>query len=263
MEQLQMKVPQGEWNYYRWGSGDTLLIALHGFARNALLFEKLGPEVAQKYTVIALDLPFHGQTSWNGTYDSTDIQYFIAEILQKERHRQFDLMGYSLGGRIALKVLPQMAKQIQKLHLIAPDGLNTSFAWLVNNMPTNAKKRLAKLLDNPKTILQLAGSLHNAKLLDRWTIRYLERQLGSAENRYRLFQTWIALKHFSLQLSTVKKDLSAFAKPIALYWGKNDQVVPFGKIIDQLSTLSNVEVHLLDGGHEIVNQGIGNLLVKT
>ena len=42
MKQLQMKVPQGEWNYYRWGSGETLLVALHGFARNALLFEKLG-----------------------------------------------------------------------------------------------------------------------------------------------------------------------------------------------------------------------------
>jgi pimeloyl-ACP methyl ester carboxylesterase len=263
MEQLQMKVPQGEWNYYRWGSGDTLLIALHGFARNALLFEKLGPEVAKQYTILALDLPFHGQTNWNGTYGLNDIQQFISDILRKEQYSQFELMGYSLGGRIALKVLPQMAEQIQKLHLVAPDGLNTSFAWLVNNMPTNAKKRLAKLVDNPKTILQLAGSLHKAKLLDRWTIRYLERQLGSAENRFRLFQTWIALKDFSLQFSTVKKDVSAFAKPSALYWGKNDQVVPFGKIIDQFSTLPNVELYLLDGGHEIVNQGIGDLLVKT
>ncbi|MCH2083671.1 MAG: alpha/beta hydrolase [Saprospiraceae bacterium] len=263
MKQLQMKVPQGEWNYYRWGSGETLLVALHGFARNALLFEKLGPEVAKQYTMIALDLPFHGQTQWTDLYKPEDIQYFITEVLKNEQHSQFELIGFSLGGRIALKLLPQMAKQIQKLHLIAPDGLNTSFAWLVNSMPTNAKKRLAKLVDPPKSILQLARSLHRANLLDRWTIRYLERQLGSTENRYRLFQTWIALKHFSLQLSTVKKDLSAFAKPIALYWGKNDQVVPFGKIIDQLSVLSNVEIYLLDGGHEIVNQEIGDLLIHT
>ncbi len=64
MESIYLHGPHGRIHTYRFGAGPELLIAIHGFSDRARMFTVLEPALAGKYTVVAIDLPFHGQTEW-------------------------------------------------------------------------------------------------------------------------------------------------------------------------------------------------------
>ncbi len=264
MESFEWKTKDGIWHCHRYGHGPELVIALHGFARKGAQFDRLHLPKGE-YTVIAPDLPYHGQTDYPGTFNQVNllelVQYIVATFFKdSDKPETFHLVGYSLGGRLALKVFPELKDQLQSLHLIAPDGLNTSFAWLVENTPKNWKSWLRQRLERPSNLLLIAQNLQRAGLLNKWTLRYLEKQLGSDFNRARLFNTWQSIGDFSLRPGTLKTALQATAIPTVFYWGERDQVVPHQRILPHLRNLSNVQTHLVQGGHEIVDEKLGKLI---
>ncbi len=101
------------------GSGEKLLICLHGFGESALHFKCLAPALGDTYTIIALDMPLHGKTE-------DDLPALIAQLLEQHGRQRFSLMGYSMGGRLALCVIEKMAAQVDELILLAPDGLKNN-----------------------------------------------------------------------------------------------------------------------------------------
>ena len=51
-------------HYLSMGSGKQILIALHGYGDNAALYKVLLPSLGNRYTIYAIDLPYHGRTRW-------------------------------------------------------------------------------------------------------------------------------------------------------------------------------------------------------
>ncbi|MBL7798722.1 MAG: hypothetical protein JNJ90_19650, partial [Saprospiraceae bacterium] len=66
----------------RFGEGPQLLVALHGFGDRARLFAILEEALSERYTVVAIDLPFHGQTEWpNRTFSKADLLAVVRQIM--------------------------------------------------------------------------------------------------------------------------------------------------------------------------------------
>jgi len=111
--------------------GDATLICFHGYGESKEAFYFLEPHLQGRYGMLCIDLPFHGATIWNeGTDFSVDN---LLEIISMICARHFSsneslcLLGYSMGGRIALSLLPALSQQAKKVVLIAPDGLKLNF----------------------------------------------------------------------------------------------------------------------------------------
>ena len=73
--------------YVRKGSGKTVLI-LHGWADSSKGLAALTNELAQKYDVIAIDLPGFGATqlppqAWGLTDYADFVKHFLEKIVQK------------------------------------------------------------------------------------------------------------------------------------------------------------------------------------
>ena len=69
----------------RFGSGERLLIALHGFGDKAELFAPPAKALGTEYTVIAFDLPFHGETEWRqNVFSKTDLAFILRQIMAAE-----------------------------------------------------------------------------------------------------------------------------------------------------------------------------------
>src|SRR4030095_789056 len=81
----------------------------------------------KNYTLVAVDLPFHGKTEWKEGefFLKKDLKFLIEKILEKECYRRFSLFGYSLGGKIVMAAIPDFASRIDEVILAAPDGVQS------------------------------------------------------------------------------------------------------------------------------------------
>ena len=50
--------------YTRWGTGGKLLFCLHGYGETGAGFAFLETALGDEYTILAIDMPFHGGTDW-------------------------------------------------------------------------------------------------------------------------------------------------------------------------------------------------------
>jgi len=86
------------------GRGHPLML-LHGFTGDTSTMWPLGHEITGIRTVVAVDLPGHGATGVlddHADYRFENTVDALAETTRQLGHDSVDVIGYSMGGRIAL-----------------------------------------------------------------------------------------------------------------------------------------------------------------
>ncbi len=85
------------------GSGPALVL-LHGFTQTGRLFGPFADEMEKDFTLIALDLPGHGDAAAVRTDLVGTAALVRAAVNERLGDEPFALFGYSLGARVALHV---------------------------------------------------------------------------------------------------------------------------------------------------------------
>lgn len=118
----RIALPQLQLAALSWGDESLPpLLALHGWLDNAGSFARLAPLLAERYRVIALDLPGHGHSDHlaPGTsyhyLDYVRVVLAAADALQLDR---YSLLGHSLGAGVAALTTAAMPERIERLLLI-------------------------------------------------------------------------------------------------------------------------------------------------
>lgn len=91
-------------DYDMTGEGDTTLLFVHGWCINKSYWESQMEYFKDKYTVVAMDLPGHGEsdknrTDWTVQNYSKDVMFLIRALSLKN----VVLVGHSMGGNIILE----------------------------------------------------------------------------------------------------------------------------------------------------------------
>ena len=91
------------------GRGDLPVLLIHGNSLSREVFRKqLGGALPGKYRLVALDLPGHGDSSDapnpSRTYTRSGLADAAIEVLGLLGLREVVVVGWSLGGHIALEV---------------------------------------------------------------------------------------------------------------------------------------------------------------
>ena len=241
-------------NYLKFGSGEKLLIALAGYANEADLFLKIAPALLEEFTVVALDLPWHGQTEIKS--DDFDKEDFIA-VLRKiidsfPEMTAVEFMGYSYGGRLSLGVLSEF--NISRLWLIAADGLEARRGY--NFFPVAVRRLLSRLMRQPKWFLKILNFLHKLRIVPKYTHRFMTHHLGNEENKNRLLGTWIFTADF---VSNQKKTLLTLQKkqiPVLIIYGRQDKIIHPENGLKLKENYPLAEVHFIESGHKIFGKNL-------
>lgn len=105
-------------NYTRKGSGHVLVL-IHGFLGSISIFDKIMDPLTDRYDVIAIDLPGHGNS------DIVDVNYSIyryaeeiVDVLVAEKVDKSYWLGHSMGGYIVLAAIEKQYTQIDKAILL-------------------------------------------------------------------------------------------------------------------------------------------------
>src|SRR4029077_2236305 len=87
-----------------WGAGPTLL-CLHGLGGGAPFFSGLGPALADRWRVVAVDLPGSGFDPSHGAFSFDESAASIVEWIRRDGAGRVCLLGHSLGTIVALEVI--------------------------------------------------------------------------------------------------------------------------------------------------------------
>lgn len=117
-------------SYYvdTWGNGYPLIL-LHGFTGNADSWRQFQPYWEEHANVIAIDIIGHGKTDSPDDVKKYDIEAMadaIYQMLKQLNIEKADVLGYSMGGRLALTFALKYKRRVRKLILeSASPGLAT------------------------------------------------------------------------------------------------------------------------------------------
>ncbi|MEO1516052.1 MAG: alpha/beta hydrolase [Bacteroidota bacterium] len=251
-------------HYHRFGTGPRLLFALHGYGDHAGLFDPLLPALHNSHTTYAIDLPFHGKTQWNGPrFLQADIHGILLQLALENGQKRFDLMGYSFGGRIVQSLLWSCGPQVERMFLIAPDGLQTQGMSLATNTPYFLRALLGRLLQRqPDFVVSLIDRLYQWKLISRFVRDFCKLHLRTEKRRNRAMASWLSLHDFQFHPKELKKLLRQLDIPLHLYFGKRDKIVSSSGGEWLAKDLPNAQLHMLEGGHLLVGKELQGLLAQ-
>src|SRR5262249_26891660 len=90
------------------------LVLLHGFTHTGASWAAVIDALGERYRSLAPDIRGHGQASY---LEPVDLEHVISDIAA-QAPGGFTLVGYSMGGRIALHVALELPGRVERLVLI-------------------------------------------------------------------------------------------------------------------------------------------------
>ena len=233
---------QGEVFVRRWpalATAGPTLVLIHGLFGDADAWAGVANTLAEAgHPVLALDLPAHGRTRASGrTVD--EAAAVVSQVLAALAVGPVLLVGHSLGGAVATRVAQSaVAGTVQGLLLIAPAGLGSEInQGFIDGMqhagtPALLRRELAKLAQRlPQFGDALVAEMHR----------------GLRERAVPLADLVAGFARHGVQQVDIRPVLDALPLPVAVLWGRADQVLPW---THALNLPPRVALHLFaDAGH--------------
>jgi pimeloyl-ACP methyl ester carboxylesterase len=249
-----------------YGRGPKVMLAFHGFGRNGTDFTVLEGPLGGLVTIHAFDLHFHGESPADPSradqpFTTAEFTRYFTAFLDSIAAERAVLLGYSLGGRIALMLLEHMPHRIERAFLVAPDGL-VSHPWYRAFAATALGRRLYKhFIDHPERFHAIIDALHALGIIGERMHRFLKGQTDSRAKRTLVRDVWLSYR--LLEPDPVRAVMAAAQHhvPVDLVFGVLDRVIPLrqGKRLAR-RTQGRVGLHTLPVGHTLLIPELGALL---
>ncbi len=229
-----------EMAYVEKGRGKVLLF-VHGLGGNISHWMKSIELLSAHYRCIAVDLPGYGYSASQNQNNPTDQLAFYADatvqLTRKLKIKSFDIIGHSMGGQVAVIAGLAYPKNIRRLVLVNPAGLETftaSEATLLNTYTTTA---FFKGQDDVAIRASFKNNFFEMPAETESLIQYRLKlkTCPGADNYYGLLVKGVKgmLDH------PVKKSLSQLTQQVLLVMGEKDNLIP-NKLLHPTLTQQNI-----------------------
>jgi pimeloyl-ACP methyl ester carboxylesterase len=253
-------------HYHLWGTGPQMLFAFHGYGESGSSFAFLGEALDPKHTLIAIDLPFHGQTVWKEGISFTPHQ--LDEIMQHiaVRHNPtgsdstlpiagpWGLIGYSMGGRIVLQLVENHPDPIDKLILFAPDGLRVNIWYWVATRTALGNLLFRWTMHRPGWLFLLLRISHTLRLVNPSIYKFAVHYIDDRKVRHDLYTRWTAMRKFRPDPSKVAAIIRRRQLAVSLVYGRYDRIIRWetAERFRSRGISTFCRLILLDTGHQLL-----------
>ncbi len=216
--------------YRTYGHGPLPVLAFHGFGRTGADFAILEKELGDHCTLYAFDLHFHGQSPSyperaETPFTPRELAVFFAAFADRIGAAKVNLLGYSLGGRIALSLLEQMSERIERVFLAAPDGLITRPWYRGLAASRTGRGFYRRFVEKPSVVHGIIDGLRATRLMNERMHRFLKGQTDSKAKRMLVRDVWLSYREIEPDLATVGAQVKAHHIPVHLFFGTHDRVI--------------------------------------
>ena len=222
-----------------WRPSDPVLLFVHGVAGSSTTWKAVMPALASRYTVIAPDLPGHGES------DKPRVDYSLGAHANVLRDLMIALdveratiVGQSLGGGVAMQLAYQHPQRCERLVLVSSGGLGPEVSWMLRAMTLPGAEYLMPVLF--PSVARVAGSAVGRRLarlgfraprLEQEWRAYVS--LTEPDNRQAFIRTLRAVVDPRGQAVSAHDRLYlASHLPTLIVWGARDRIIPVESRVD-------------------------------
>ncbi|MDN4493757.1 2-succinyl-6-hydroxy-2,4-cyclohexadiene-1-carboxylate synthase [Ureibacillus aquaedulcis] len=232
---------------------EQTIVMLHGFTGSVATWDKVAPCI-KDYRIVAIDLIGHGQTDSPPHVEAYTMEKQIVQLdetFQQLNLHEVILLGYSMGGRVALSYAKTFPNRVSQLILeSASPGLKSeeertlrrdSDESLANRIETNGMESFVKMWEDIPLFA---------------TQKKLPPDVQQTVRKERLSQSEVGLANSLRGMGTgaqtsLWSNLGELSMPVTLITGELDQ--KFCKIAEEMQALLPNARHLKvnEAGHAI------------
>ena len=189
------------------GRGEGLreaVLLLHGSPGSHRDFRGLLPLLATDRRVVAPDLPGFGASEQDLLDYSFDAHaLYVLELLDRLEIQRAHLVGFSMGGGVALSLAKRAPERVRSITLLSAIGVQEQ-EWLGD--------------------YHLNRTLHGLQLVALWALRELTPHFGHLDRAF--LGVPYARNFFDSDQRPLREALSTFEGPVHILHGENDPLVP-------------------------------------
>lgn len=109
-----------------------VLLLIHGMAGSSATWREVATVLAQRFTVVAPDLPGHGESDKpRQDYSLGAHANALRDLLVAIGVDRATVVGHSLGGGVAMQLAYQHPRHCERLVLVSSGGLGQEVSWIL------------------------------------------------------------------------------------------------------------------------------------
>jgi pimeloyl-ACP methyl ester carboxylesterase len=259
--------------FYREAGADGAPVVLlpHGYPCSSYEFRNLMPRLADRWRLIAPDFPGAGYSETPDDFDYSFDGYagFLDSFVDTLGIDRFALylhdFGSPIGARLAIRAPARIAGLIiQNGDIPYEDALGPKYADIEKTwaLPIpEMRKQLAEAI-NEETFKEeylndVRSELAECIPADLWKLHW---SLMTPRRKEIAIDLIAGLKENRAWFPQHRKYLSEHRPPTLIVWGPNDHYMPEKSARAYLRDLPDAELHLLDGGHWLLETNLDEVV---
>lgn len=219
---------------YRTAGEGPVILLIHGITGDSRQWNQIIPQLVDRYTVLAPDLPGHGQSAKpRGDYSLGAYAAAVRDLLIVLGHRRATVVGHSLGGGIAMQFSYEYPVFCERLVLVDSGGLGPEVHPLLRAATLPGAELVLPLIAHPRmhvvgeAIGQVLGRLGLELGHDLAEMIRGYASLSDAEARRAFLHTVRAVIDVDGQrVSAIDRLYLAQMIPTLIVWGRRDPLIP-------------------------------------
>ncbi|MET0635496.1 MAG: alpha/beta hydrolase [Chitinophagaceae bacterium] len=211
------------------------MICFHGYGELGDHFRLLDRNEASDFSFYCIDLPHHGRTIWK-----EENAFLIEDLLEirqavVEKHLlefahlglsgKYSLIGYSLGGRVALRLFQADPKKVERLILLAPDGLNFSFWYWFATSTKLGNRIFHYTMHHSLWFLKFLRQVKKLKLVNKSRVKFITDYVEHPNSRRLIYHRWRTLRRLHPSGAAIRRKIRENQTATRLLHGRFDRII--------------------------------------
>jgi len=225
------------------------VVLVNGFSSPMSIFDPTFSYLKQDHKVLRFD--YYGRGYSDRIDASYDINLYVEQLHELlaalNIDEQINIVGLSMGGAVVTHFSNRYPDQVKKVSLIDPLFHTPNRADLTAVQIPGLGEYLATTVIIPDMINGAAEFVHDPLSFPNWAEKF------SPQTHYKGFSQailktarFLAGKNFKLEY----EKLGQSGKPVQLFWGVEDQVIPIATADTIKELIPNLEYHTIEqAGH--------------
>jgi pimeloyl-ACP methyl ester carboxylesterase len=207
------------------GEGETIFVCFHGHGLNMHTYEFI-PDIIPNSKVVSFNLFFHGNSELKeDNLHHENLHEIVSQILTEEGIEKFSVIGYSLGGKFALNMVNYFPMSIERVILIAPEGIKLNNFYNFSSRIWLARRAYKNAISNPAWFFSLARFLKKIKVFSPSMIKFIEIQMGEEKDRQMAYNTWAKFRYVFPNQGRLKRNLEVNNIDLVIMIGEKDRII--------------------------------------
>lgn len=154
-----------------------------------------------------------------------------------------------------LSLFELIPDKIEKIILLAPDGLKVNFWYWLSTQTWAGNRFFALTMKHPGWFFGFLKLLNKLKLVNASIFKFVNYYIGDKNIRLLLYRRWTTLRKIKPAINTIKPLIKKYNTPVRLVYGMHDRIIlssvgeKFRKGIEEQCRIS-----LIHSGHQVLHE---------